>query len=139
MYSYGKTSRRRLVTCHPDLITIAEHVIRYRDATVICGHRGEIAQQTAFGLGNSRVEWPNSKHNSFPSVAIDFAPWPFDWNDAPSFRYFAGYVVGVADMLFEIGAIKHRIRWGGDWDMDNDLSDNTFNDLVHFELYKPEA
>jgi peptidoglycan L-alanyl-D-glutamate endopeptidase CwlK len=42
-------------------------------------------------------------------------------------------------MLFEIGAIKHRIRWGGDWDMDNDLSDNTFNDLVHFELYKPEA
>ena len=27
-----------------------------------------------------------------------------------------------------------KIRWGGDWDRDTDLSDNRFNDLPHFEL-----
>ena len=41
---------------------------------------------------------------------------------------FAGYVQGVAEQL----GIK--IRWGGDWDSDFDFKDQTFNDLVHFEL-----
>ena len=27
-----------------------------------------------------------------------------------------------------------RLRWGGDWDGDNELRDQTFNDLVHFEV-----
>ena len=27
------------------------------------------------------------------------------------------------------------IRWGGDWDMDGDTTDQTFNDLCHWELY----
>ena len=26
------------------------------------------------------------------------------------------------------------IRWGGDWDKDNELKDNGFDDLMHFEL-----
>jgi len=49
-------------------------------------------------------------------------------------RYFAGYVKGVATMLYKNGTIKSRIRWGGDWDSDTDLKDNTFNDLPHFEI-----
>ena len=28
------------------------------------------------------------------------------------------------------------IRWGGDWDSDNNLNDQNFMDLVHFELKK---
>ena len=27
-----------------------------------------------------------------------------------------------------------KIRWGGDWDSDNIMKDQTFNDLPHFEI-----
>ena len=40
----------------------------------------------------------------------------------------AGYIQATADKL----GIK--IRWGGDWDSDGDLDDQTFMDLGHFEL-----
>ena len=43
--------------------------------------------------------------------------------------YFAGVVKGIASQM-GIG-----IRWGGDWDMDTEVKDNRFDDLVHFELY----
>lgn len=36
--------------------------------------------------------------------------------------------MGVATMM------GVKIRWGGDWDLDTDLKDNTFDDLPHFEL-----
>jgi hypothetical protein len=41
--------------------------------------------------------------------------------------YFGGYVLGVAS---ETG---DDIRWGGDWDGDRSLEDQTFHDLPHFE------
>ena len=42
--------------------------------------------------------------------------------------YFAGFVKGIALML------GIPIRWGGDWNGNNDLKDNNFDDLPHFEL-----
>ena len=39
----------------------------------------------------------------------------------------AGLVLGIA-AVFGI-----KIRWGGDWDSDNDLNDQKFMDLAHFE------
>ncbi len=45
------------------------------------------------------------------------------------FYHFAGYVEGTAD------AHRIPIRWGGDWDRDHCLSDQTFDDLVHFETH----
>jgi hypothetical protein len=27
-----------------------------------------------------------------------------------------------------------KIRWGGDWDSDGEIKDNSFDDLVHVEL-----
>ena len=42
-------------------------------------------------------------------------------------------------MLGVAAAEGIKIRWGGDWDRDNDLADQSFNDLVHFEdLKTPE-
>ena len=98
--------------------------------------------------GHSKVDWPKSKHNQSPSIAIDIAPWinnsvpwpehPTNWQYATQrdryiknlaqFYHFAGYVLSRAAYL-DIG-----IRWGGDWDSDHDLRDNKFDDLVHFEL-----
>jgi peptidoglycan L-alanyl-D-glutamate endopeptidase CwlK len=42
--------------------------------------------------------------------------------------YFAGFVKGVASQM------GIPIRWGGDWNSDNNLKDNKFDDLPHFEL-----
>lgn len=38
--------------------------------------------------------------------------------------------MGTADQI----GLTGRIRWGGDWDRDHDVKDQTFNDLVHFEV-----
>ena len=52
--------------------------------------------------------------------------------------YVAGYLMGVADILYRQGRISHRLRWGGNWDMDGTIViDQQFDDLPHLELYKP--
>jgi hypothetical protein len=47
---------------------------------------------------------------------------------------FAGYVLGVAQMLKDYGAISSTIICGHDWDNDRDLTDQTFYDTLHFEI-----
>jgi peptidoglycan L-alanyl-D-glutamate endopeptidase CwlK len=37
-------------------------------------------------------------------------------------------------MLKNDGKMTHDVRYGGDWDGDKDINDQTFNDTVHFEL-----
>ena len=134
MPKFSKTSKARLATCHKDLQTIFEYAIRYFDCTIVCGHRTREKQEVAYAKGYSKVRFPNSKHNSLPSMAADVAPFPIEWDDLDRMRYFAGYVMGVAQILKDDGDIKHSVRWGGDWDRDTEVKDNTFQDLVHFEL-----
>jgi peptidoglycan L-alanyl-D-glutamate endopeptidase CwlK len=98
------------------------------DFTVVCGHRSEELQNKAFKEGRSKLEWPYSKHNRTPSLAVDIAPYPIDWNDKERFYFLAGVMKAMA-YKHDIG-----IRWGGDWKGDNDFKNNSFNDLVHFEL-----
>jgi hypothetical protein len=78
------------------------------------------------------VQWPDGKHNTEEpdglSEAVDAAPYPIDWNNRERFVYFAGIVIGVGA---EMGI---KIRWGGDWNRDNDLKNQTFFDLPHFEV-----
>jgi len=97
-----------------------------------------------------RTKVKHSKHNESPSKAVDSAPWfpdrkipwpqtPKDWNDPVQrnkyvkdlnqFYHYAGFVEGMAASM----GYSDRLRWGGDWDRDHDISDQTFNDLVHFE------
>lgn len=137
MPKFGKRSRTNINECHEDLQIVFNEVIKHFDCTAIDGHRPEVEQTKAYLKGNSRVQWPNSKHNSKPSMAADVIPYPIDWKDVKRMRYFAGFVVGIAHNLHESGMINHLVRWGGDWDKDTDLNDQKFNDLPHFELYKP--
>lgn len=148
MATYGESSKRRLATATDRLQGVFNSVIQIIDNAILVGHRSEPDQTAAYAEGRSKVKWPNSKHNSQPSRAIDAAPYPIDWAPLPSqeelrhwtkgdllewakqyarFYYLAGCVLGVA---FEQGV---PIRWGGDWDMDEDFTDQTFDDLVHFE------
>lgn len=142
MPRFGKTSSERLATCHKDLQTIFNEVIKSLDCSILCGHRGKKEQDKALVDGFSQVQYPHSKHNPYPSLAVDAAPYftdlkNTDWSDALAFANFAGYVQAVANELLAKGLITHRIRWGGDWDCDGRTKDHSFIDLPHFELVKP--
>lgn len=79
MPSLSKRSLNNLSQCHPDLQRIAKVAINEFDFVVICGHRNEKDQNKAFASGNSKVKWPNSKHNKTPSRAFDACPYPINW------------------------------------------------------------
>jgi peptidoglycan L-alanyl-D-glutamate endopeptidase CwlK len=98
------------------------------DCSIIEGYRGPVRQNKMVEDGLSRLHYPNGKHNQTPSLAVDAAPYPIDWNDNEKFYWFGGYVLGAADSL------GLEIRWGGDWDSDMDFKDQTLVDLVHFEI-----
>lgn len=134
MPKFSQESFSELSTCHLELQTLFYEVVRHFDCKVIKGHRGEAEQNEAYNSGQTKLKWPDGKHNSQPSMAADVAPYPIDWRDAKKFYYFGGFVLGIAERLKAEGKMTYSVRWGGDWDKDNDLSDQTFNDLVHFEL-----
>lgn len=133
MPNLSQRSLNKLVTCHQDLILIAHEAIKEIDFSVICGYRGEHEQNQAYRLGNSKLKYPQSKHNKKPSMAFDLMPYPPN-KRAQAFHDLAQVILRISEDLRETGKIKHKVRWGGDWDMDGDLKDNKFNDLYHFEL-----
>ena len=128
MPRFGRRSRKNLETCHEDLQELFNEVIKFFDCTVIQGHRGKEEQNKYFDEGKSKVKYPNGRHNANPSNAVDVVPYPIDWKDTDRMYYFAGFVKGIA---YKMGI---PIRWGGDWNGNNDLKDNNFDDLPHFEL-----
>ncbi len=125
---FGQKSRDNLASCDERLQKVFNKVIKDIDCSVICGYRGKDEQEKLFLTKKSELKYPSSKHNSSPSRAVDVIPYPVDWDDREQFSYFAGYVLGVAKGM---GVV---LRWGGDWDGDNRLSNNNFDDLPHFEV-----
>ena len=128
MNKFSLQSISKLEETHPALQELFHEVLHFMDCTILEGHRNEERQDDFFKMGKSELKWPDSKHNSLPSMAVDVAPYPIDWTDTPRFYHFAGIVLGIAS---QVGV---KIRWGGDWDGDKEFKDQTFNDLVHFEL-----
>jgi hypothetical protein len=119
------------MTCHADLIAICIELIEDFDFSVVCGFRDKEAQTAAFESGHSMKQWPDSKHNHMPSLAIDIIPWPECYSDTKKFYLMAGRFLQIA---YDKGI---PVRWGGDWDGDDDLRDQTFQDIGHFELLRP--
>ncbi|ACF12746.1 L-alanyl-D-glutamate peptidase [Chloroherpeton thalassium ATCC 35110] len=128
MPKFSETSKARLAKCDARLQEIFYAVVTKADCSILEGHRNEQKQRMMLMQGRTKLAWPNSKHNRVPSLAVDVAPYPIIWDERERFIYFAGFVKGIA------AAKGIGLRWGGDWDMDNSLKDNRFDDLVHFEL-----
>lgn len=126
MPKFSRASAQRLATCHPDIRNVCEQLIKTYDFSVLCGHRGQQDQDAAYKAGNSRVCFPNSPHNNLPSLAVDLAPYPVDWNDIGRFKELACAFFAVANLLKERGEITHEFEWGGSW--------RTFKDYPHFEI-----
>ncbi len=135
---YSHRSKKRLKTCHMDLEIIFCEVLKTYDHSILDGHRMKEEQNSLYEKNLSKLKFPLSKHNKMPSEGVDVAPWPIDWKNTKRFYHFAGYVFGIAERLLDEGTITHKIRWGGDWDSDNDLDDQNFMDLVHFETVNPD-
>lgn len=136
-YRYGARSTIRLETCDRRLVHVFHAAIETGliDITILDGRRGRLLQDEYYAAGRSKVKWPNSKHNVLEpdrlSKAVDAAPFV---SGKVSFCkehciFLAGVVLACAVRM------GIAIRWGGNWDMDGEpVTDQDFNDLVHFEI-----
>lgn len=132
MRTWGRKSKKVYDTLDPRL---QEWCTRVRDEVVdlslICGYRDRLTQTEAFENGFSKVQYPDGKHNKIPSLAVDLQPYPYPTHDAKVWGAL-GYIAGRGEVIAtDMGII---LRWGGDWDQDGDLTDQTFDDLFHWEL-----
>lgn len=133
MNRYSKASRERLIQCDKRLQKLFLSVLQHRDHSILCGYRGKQEQEQMFADRKTQLHYPHSKHNKTPSTAIDVAPYDkdmrgIDWDNREEFIYFAGLVKGIAH---ERGI---PLKWGGDWSDVWSVKQNSFDDLVHFEL-----
>ena len=134
MPTLGQKSKERLNTVYPRLKGNIEEAIKVTDFTVLCGVRSKEEQEAAEKAGNSKVKWPESKHNLKPgrndqfSLAVDVAPYPIDWNDLKRFYFLAGVIMSIAAQR------GVKLRWGGDFNRDYNFSNDKFVDMPHFEI-----
>lgn len=159
MNALSSESEKILATCTPGLQRWAHELIKYVDFSVVCGHRDKAAQDAAVAAGNSKLKWPSGNHNSLPSRAIDIIPYVEELG--PVARRMVGTDQQVASLAAAYKVSKARataifcahyavlygaglvcaekvgikIRWGGNWDRDQNLYDNVgkLEDLPHFE------
>jgi peptidoglycan L-alanyl-D-glutamate endopeptidase CwlK len=133
MYKFSEVSLKRLETCHPRLQILMRAALKtgIMDLTITNGYRDEATQNRYYDEGRSRVRYPDGKHNSKPSRAVDVAPF-INGNlsyDKAHCCHMAGIILGIA------ASLGFKVRWGGNWDMDGEpVTDQDFQDLVHFEL-----
>tara|TARA_R100001143_G_C3289451_1_gene100474 strand:+ start:285 stop:677 length:393 start_codon:yes stop_codon:yes gene_type:complete len=128
MPRYSKKSKERLASCDERLQDVFNEVINYVDCSILEGHRSKERQNKLYDENRTKVKYPNGRHNSSPSKAVDVTPYPVDWEDRERQTLFAGFVLGLARNM------GIRLRWGGDWDMDFQVMDNRFDDFPHFEV-----
>ena len=150
MPQWGAGSLKQRATCDERLQRVFDRVIQKRDCTWLEGKRSEAQQIINVAKGVSKTM--NSTHVyplNVPSRGADVAPYPLKWpkrpdlnlppeqlvvelakwqKDVARYYYFAGYVLAIAE---ELGT---PLRFGGDWDGDNDIHEQSFDDLVHYEL-----
>jgi peptidoglycan L-alanyl-D-glutamate endopeptidase CwlK len=129
MARWGGASLLRLKELDPRLVEVMEFLREFRDIAIVCTHRSPADQLKAFNSGHSKVKV--GKHNSMPSLAVDFTLYPQPAKEA-DLREGLTFLAGAA---LAYGKLRgYRLRWGGDWNRNWDTSDNTFDDLFHLEI-----
>src|SRR5258706_8300210 len=128
-FEFSAASEEQLATIDKRLTNVFRTALSFGalDFFVLVGHRGEAEQNAAFAAGHSEKKWPFGNHNALPSRAGDLAPrnarHKINWDDAGEFILLAGVIFAAAALE---GA---RIRWGGDWNMNQEQTDEKFRDL----------
>lgn len=143
MPRFGTRSTERLLSMHSLLQSVSVEAIKHWDFTILHGYRGEDIQNELYAQGLSQKRYPESKHNRTSeegepeSWAVDFAPWFPDephvrWDQERDFVLLAGKIMGIAEPILKPRGFT--LRYGGDWNMNQDTTDQTFMDLGHLEL-----
>lgn len=125
MPKFSKRSKDNLATADIKLQQLFNAVIEEFDCTVIYGHRTPEEQFELFKKGREKKDgwWvktgktvtnldgniKKSKHNYYPSKAVDVVPFPLDWTDIKAFELLAKVVKAKAEEL------NITVTWGGDW------------------------
>ena len=124
MPRFGRRSKQRLKGVDAKLVNVTNELIKLMDVTVIEGLRSQERQNELVAQGKSKTKF--GKHVA--GKALDLAPYPIDWEDRERFHYMGGLIRGIGHSL------GVNVRWGGDWDSDGEIKDNSFDDLVHVEI-----
>ena len=123
-YRWGRTSLKRLATCHDDLqrlMTAAlEHPDCPSDMTIVYGHRSNAEQAELYAQGRTKpgrvvtnAKPGQSRHNSWPSQAVDVIPYI---NGAGSWSW--DHINPMADHIKRVASdLGIQATWGGDWRM----------------------
>ena len=125
MPKFSKASLSKLESCHKDIQSVMNEAIKHMDFVVLAGYRTpneqfELYKKGRTFQGGKWVKTGNtvtnldgktklSNHNYSPSLAIDIAPYPIDWNDTDRFEALAEVVKKAAK------TVGVDITWGGDW------------------------
>ena len=144
MPRFSKRSKNNLATADIKLQQLFNAVIEDFDCTVIYGHRTPEEQFELFKKGREKKDgwWvktgktvtnldgniKKSKHNYYPSKAVDVVPFPLDWEDIDSFLALKEVVLRKAKEL------NIQVIWGADWDMDGDIKEHLLQDYPHWEI-----
>jgi len=134
MPKFGKESLQKLATCDAQLQLLCRALIQHTDFSVVFGHRNEDEQNKAYSQKRSTKKWPDSKHNTYPSIAVDIVPYEGRqlWGNNTKELLAIGRLIGMAEQVArELGG---SIRCGYDWDGDGQITDTNFVDAFHIEL-----
>jgi len=131
-YGFSRRSTERLKSCDPDLILLMNEALSDpacpSDMTILEGHRGEARQNQMVAEGKSQLRWPKSRHNAFPSMAVDVAPYvagavSWSW---PHYFPLADHIKATWARLKAEGKVVGELEWGGDW--------RSFKDGPHWQI-----
>jgi peptidoglycan L-alanyl-D-glutamate endopeptidase CwlK len=145
-FVFGTRSTEELATCDDALVGVMRKALEFTnvDFGIVQGARTIEQQRSYFKAGNSKVNpdayignlpalYKAAKHITGPGMpksrACDIIVSGGKTYDAPTLCHIAGVVLTCAKNM------GIPVRWGGNWDGDSIIiTDQTLNDLVHFEL-----
>lgn len=153
-HKFGNSSRQKLDTIHDDLVLIFEESLKVSqvDFGVSNGSRTIAKQQQYFNERKSKINPENYSLEKLMQIAkhlVDkdhpksragdiyvYVPGKKELRyDVRYLSYLGGVITSTANRLFNEGRVKHKIRWGYNWDGDEEIgTDQRFQDMPHFEL-----
>ena len=162
MFSFGRRSKEVRDTLCGELKAVVDFAIQVYDISLIEGHRDQETQDRYFATGVSKVRWPNGKHNTYPSDAVDIWPYVTNLAGIRVSTALSGHPDQIKALAKATGKSEKRIweltlqeyatmkgvlmaaakmhgielRFGDDWDRDHDRLDQSFIDLPHVEVVR---
>lgn len=136
-FKLSKRSLERLVGVNDKMASVVKRAIEISevDFMVVEGLRTKQRQEELYAQGRTKpgkvVTWTmKSKH--IDGLAVDIAPCNPDgsinWNDLKMFDK-------MAEAMFKASKdLNIKIRWGANWDQDENIREKGETDSPHFEL-----